>query len=107
MLALRGWLCYNLFRCCVTARKKASALRQDRGLVKWYDRGLQNLWWEFDSLIPCKPRKVRISRLFEVFLYLWAGVIIARENDAIEEVRGFGIQLNNPDTLIVIKLKRV
>ena len=24
-----------------------------RGLVKWYDRGLQNLWWEFDSLIPC------------------------------------------------------
>ena len=23
-----------------------------RGLVKWYDRGLQNLWWEFDSLIP-------------------------------------------------------
>ena len=27
---------------------------QYRGLVKWYDRGLQNLWWEFDSLIPCK-----------------------------------------------------
>ena len=25
----------------------------NRGLVKWYDRGLQNLWWEFDSLIPC------------------------------------------------------
>ena len=25
-----------------------------RGLVKWYDRGLQNLWWEFDSLIPCE-----------------------------------------------------
>ena len=24
-----------------------------RGLVKWYDRGLQNLWREFDSLIPC------------------------------------------------------
>ena len=24
-----------------------------RGLVKWYDRGLQNLWWGFDSLIPC------------------------------------------------------
>ena len=24
-----------------------------RGLVKWYDRGLQNLWWEFDSLVPC------------------------------------------------------
>ena len=28
-------------------------LLKDRGLVKWYDRGLQNLWWEFDSLIPC------------------------------------------------------
>ena len=27
-----------------------------RGLVKWYDRGLQNLWWEFDSLIPCSWR---------------------------------------------------
>ena len=26
---------------------------ENRGLVKWYDRGLQNLWWEFDSLIPC------------------------------------------------------
>ena len=25
-----------------------------RGLVKWYDRGLQNLWWEFDSLVPCE-----------------------------------------------------
>lgn len=24
-----------------------------RGLVKWYDRSLQNFWWEFDSLIPC------------------------------------------------------
>ena len=23
-----------------------------RGLVKWYDRGLQNLWRGFDSLIP-------------------------------------------------------
>ena len=27
-----------------------------RGLVKWYDRGLQNLWWEFDSLIPCSTK---------------------------------------------------
>ncbi len=27
-----------------------------RGLVKWYDRGLQNLWWEFDSLVPCKKK---------------------------------------------------
>ena len=40
-----------------------------RGLVKWYDRGLQNLWWEFDSLIPCslgawKPLKSRHSGSF-------------------------------------------
>ena len=28
-----------------------------RGLVKWYDRGLQNLWWEFDSLIPCNEMR--------------------------------------------------
>ena len=35
-------------------------LLKDRGLVKWYDRGLQNLWWEFDSLIPCsKPLKMK------------------------------------------------
>lgn len=25
-------------------------------MVKWYDRGLQNLWWEFDSLIPCSKK---------------------------------------------------
>ena len=31
-------------------------LKVYRGLVKWYDRSLQNFWWEFDSLIPCyKP----------------------------------------------------
>ena len=24
-----------------------------RGLVKWYNNGLQNHCWEFDSLIPC------------------------------------------------------
>ena len=32
-------------------------LLKDRGLVKWYDRGLQNLWWEFDSLIPCNEMR--------------------------------------------------
>ena len=40
-------------------------LLQDRGLVKWYDRGLQNLWWEFDSLIPNQlpqPNKLRYFR---------------------------------------------
>ena len=25
----------------------------NRGLVKWYNNGLQNHCWEFDSLIPC------------------------------------------------------
>ena len=37
-----------------------------RGLVKWYDRGLQNLWREFDSLIPCSLRilKLRLSDSF-------------------------------------------
>ena len=28
-------------------------------MVKWYDRGLQNLWWEFDSLIPCSIRALK------------------------------------------------
>ena len=39
-----------------------------RGLVKWYDRGLQNLWREFDSLIPC----FKNSQVFtcEFFCYL-------------------------------------
>ena len=27
---------------------------QTRGLVKWYNRSLQNFSWEFDSLIPCQ-----------------------------------------------------
>ena len=30
-----------------------------RGLVKLYDRGLQNLWREFDSLIPCSKKAVK------------------------------------------------
>lgn len=29
-------------------------------MVKWYDRGLQNLWREFDSLIPCFVVYVRM-----------------------------------------------
>ena len=33
-----------------------------RGLVKWYDRGLQNLWWEFDSLIPCSKKSGKAHR---------------------------------------------
>ena len=40
-----------------------------RGLVKWYDRGLQNLWWEFDSLIPCLEEALNeSSRLFLIYL---------------------------------------
>ena len=44
-----------------------------RGLVKWYDRGIQNLWWEFDSLIPCYDRKLESlvkSRFFSFFVLL-------------------------------------
>ena len=38
---------------------------QYRGLVKWYDRGLQNLWWEFDSLIPCASNgMIGVSKTF-------------------------------------------
>ena len=45
-----------------------------RGLVKWYDRGLQNLWWEFDSLIPCiwklaKPLKMEGCELFSFYQF--------------------------------------
>ena len=46
-------------------------------------------------------------KTFRGFFILVGKGIVDRENDAIEEVRGFGIQINNPDTLIVIKLKRV
>ncbi|EDM85578.1 hypothetical protein RUMOBE_03814, partial [Blautia obeum ATCC 29174] len=34
-----------------------------RGLVKWYDRGLQNLWWEFDSLIPCSKKSRKCLKI--------------------------------------------
>ena len=41
-----------------------------RGLVKWYDRGLQNLWREFDSLIPCsrKPRSLEFTGLGGLYI---------------------------------------
>ena len=38
-------LCYNQFVPFLWANY--------RGLVKWYNNGLQNHCWEFDSLIPC------------------------------------------------------
>ena len=41
------------FICIIATVKEILQVGFDRGLVKWYDRGLQNLWWEFDSLIPC------------------------------------------------------
>ena len=37
-----------------------------RGLVKWYDRSLQNFWWEFDSLIPCYKNTVSKYGVFFV-----------------------------------------
>ena len=43
-------------------------LLKDRGLVKWYDRGLQNLWWEFDSLIPCSLKTPKqVFFLYHIF----------------------------------------
>ena len=46
---------YVVLKVCIIATET-----KHRGLVKWYDRGLQNLWWEFDSLIPCsKPLKMK------------------------------------------------
>ena len=42
-----------------------------RGLVKWYDRGLQNLWWEFDSLIPCSSTSRKASnQSFPAFCFI-------------------------------------
>jgi hypothetical protein len=41
------------FICIIATVKEILQNIINRGLVKWYDRGLQNLWWEFDSLIPC------------------------------------------------------
>ena len=35
---------------------KFNVLVRYRGLVKWYNNGLQNHCWEFDSLIPCHLR---------------------------------------------------
>ena len=37
-----------------------------RGVVKWYHRGLQNLWWEFDSLHPCLKISIGFSGAFFV-----------------------------------------
>ena len=45
-------------------------LLKDRGLVKWYDRGLQNLWWEFDSLIPCYLKDLSWISAWILFLHL-------------------------------------
>ena len=33
--------------------QKKTYYNVNRGLVKWYNNGLQNHCWEFDSLIPC------------------------------------------------------
>ena len=51
---------------CIIATVSEIYISVHRGLVKWYDRGLQNLWWEFDSLIPCS-QKVLESLVFTGF----------------------------------------
>ena len=38
---------YKIYLMCSL---KEQSIPLDRGVVKWYHRGLQNLWWEFDSL---------------------------------------------------------
>ena len=43
------------------SKSKSSESLVNRGLVKWYDRGLQNLWREFDSLIPCLYKESLVS----------------------------------------------
>ena len=42
-----------------------------RGLVKWYDRSLQNFWWGFDSLIPCFLKTLEsLEKGFRTFFIL-------------------------------------
>ena len=47
-----------------------------RGLVKWYDRGLQNLWREFDSLIPCYKKSLE-----SVDFTTFASLLFFEKND--------------------------
>ena len=59
-------------------------------MVKWYDRGLQNLWWEFDSLIPCycydiEFRIVRI--LLDNGTYICIATNLSEEDFPLEEIK--------------------
>ena len=55
--------------------KCSATCRLLRGLVKWYDRGLQNLWREFDSLIPCSlallkmPESLDFTGISGIFVF--------------------------------------
>ena len=55
-----------------------------RGLVKWYNNGLQNHCWEFDSLIPChyeflKQQNVAFSFIYMDFTVFITGTIIYKK----------------------------
>ena len=52
-----------------------------RGLVKWYDRGLQNLWWEFDSLIPCFLIDLNACRCKYFGLFLFYNELAEKVSD--------------------------
>ena len=65
-------MCVVFKVCQRECRKGGSLFLCYRGLVKWYDRGLQNLWWGFDSLIPCSNEtrnfeKSKFAGLFFVY----------------------------------------
>lgn len=68
----------NRYYIQVTCDKKSNI---HRGLVKWYDRGLQNLWWEFDSLIPCsKNTEFTVFFLYHVAFYVAYFIAINKMN---------------------------
>ena len=56
-------------------------LLKDRGLVKWYDRSLQNFWWEFDSLIPCYKKTACLRGFFVPYCILVCCIIHISHND--------------------------
>ena len=70
-----------------------------RGLVKWYDRGLQNLWWEFDSLIPCETSNHYDYWFFVIYANNEPNPVLARDlGDCrakdVEEMNGHFLMFN-------------
>ena len=65
----RSVLCYKYL---VPSFRHMILYISDRGLVKWYDRGLQNLWWEFDSLIPCDSKRLETTVFAGIQAFFYA-----------------------------------